>query len=654
MKLCLLIKYPPIQGGVSAQGYWMARALAELGHDVHVVSNADEVEPEYRIQLDPEDRARLEPEGGPGHVQLHPPEAMSRKLAHIPQANPFVSKLAGRAVDVIRRHGCELVFAYYFEPNGVAGHLAATWAGVPLVLRHAGSDLGRLMLQPDLAPTYTEIVRRADGIISGNRFPLLAMGAPAEAIYSVPPYYLPAEHFGPHVPPLDVDATVASLKRLSPAVISPGPYDPAVPTVGIYGKVGELKGSFDLVAALSSLKRRGRAFNLLALTQGRELEPFRRAVVDAGLADCTWILPFIPHWRVGQFIRACTAVCFLERDFTISFHAPSVPREVLACGTCLVLSGEILEKQPWKDQLVDGESFLLVPDPKDMHRLASALDRVVTDAEGARAIGRRGGAVSVRRASAEELGRAYEQVFLDVLRRRAAAPVAPPPPVELVEQVADLRTMLPMLPKVLGDEPFAALAAEVLAGRPATRPARAEADALLSAAARALAGSPLGEDAIAFSRHLLWMGWPVDGEPVARPFGEHADALVLRGERSDILVLRPLRSACAKVVRFEHLPESHVSPRATRQSGPSVVLFNKQANFLGHYFLVNDRVGALLDRCDGSATVAELCAAEAAARGPREATAEAQKAVLGALRRLYRSRVLLFLDAPALPPAAEA
>ena len=51
MRICAIVKYPPIQGGVSAQSYWLCRGLAEAGHDVHVVTNADEVEGDYRLVL---------------------------------------------------------------------------------------------------------------------------------------------------------------------------------------------------------------------------------------------------------------------------------------------------------------------------------------------------------------------------------------------------------------------------------------------------------------------------------------------------------------------------------------------------------------------------------------------------------------------------
>jgi hypothetical protein len=44
VRICIVGKYPPIQGGVSAQTYWAARGLAAGGHDVSVVTKAAEVE----------------------------------------------------------------------------------------------------------------------------------------------------------------------------------------------------------------------------------------------------------------------------------------------------------------------------------------------------------------------------------------------------------------------------------------------------------------------------------------------------------------------------------------------------------------------------------------------------------------------------------
>lgn len=642
MKLCLLIKYPPIQGGVSAQGFWAARALAQRGHDVHVVTHAGEVEATYRLHLDDEDRAMLESTFDRGRVVLHAPEPPSRKIAHIPQSNPIVSKLAGRATDVIRHHGCELIFSYYFEPFSVAGHLASSFTGVPHVTRHAGSDLGRLMLHPDLAPTYAEVLRRVDGIVSGNPHPFVAQGLPASAVYQVPPYYLPTDFFHRRAAPLELDATIDRLRRLGATVASPGPFDASRPTLGIYGKLGEQKGSFDLIEALARLAARGLDFNFVALTQGTRLPEFLERVRGAGLEGRTWVLPFIAHWKVARFIRACTAVCFLERDFQISFHTPSVPREVLACGTCLVLSGEVLQKQIWRDQMVDGENFVSVPDPKDIDQLAAALEQIVRDPDRARRIGERGGAVTFLKASADELAAAYESVFTDVLRRRREGRSAD---VRAAEQrVLDLVALLPQLVQQLGEPRFRQLAAAFASDAPTRTSGNADAEQFLDRV-EVEALEPAERDAVAFSRHLLWMGREVEGERVARPFGEAPDAAPLGGGSSSITERVPVRSALARLARFEHLSARVVSRgKAGAAVGPTTVLFNKQANFLGHYFVVGDGAARLLELCDGKSTVREIVA-RLAQQAPRRRAADALEAeVIAMLRLLYQNRAISFVD----------
>ena len=319
LKACFLVKYPPIEGGVSMHSYWLARGLAERGNQVHVVTNAAEVEPEYRMYMDQEDGEWYEPrfESMGGLVSVRNVEPLGRDMTHIPQSNPFVTKLASVATDVIRRHDCDVIFAYYFEPYGMAAALASQWTGKPFILRHAGSDLGRLMRQRDLNTAYREILHRASRIWTAmTPEPFLAIGIEKERLWSHAAFRVPGI-FSPEAPPLDVNAFLARLAvsettGAGERTRNPRPFDASRPTIGIYGKVGEVKGSFDLIEALATLKEQGLHFNFLALTQGRALPGFEQAVRERGLEDRTWILPFIPHWRVPSFIRACTAVCFLR------------------------------------------------------------------------------------------------------------------------------------------------------------------------------------------------------------------------------------------------------------------------------------------------------------------------------------------------------
>jgi hypothetical protein len=315
-------------------------------------------------------------------------------MSHIPQSNPFVSKLAGLATQVIREFDCDIVVGSYFEPYGVAASMAANWTSKPVVLQHAGSDLDRLMLVPELATVYREMLVAADAVITQpslfGRF--TGMGVRPGALRPGPPYAMPP-HFSPDALPM----TVAEISRLAATTQVPQPdrpFDPGLPTIGMYGKPGVFKGSYDLIGALGILRGLGLDFNLLLLSGASPDDQLATAIEAAGLTGRTWRLPFIPHWRMGSFIRACTAVCFLERDFPVPIHGPVVPHEVLTTGTCLVLSGEIHGKQPNPDDFVDGDNLILVPDPKDRETLAKKLRTVIEQPETAA-----GGAASRQRRS---------------------------------------------------------------------------------------------------------------------------------------------------------------------------------------------------------------------------------------------------------------
>lgn len=422
LRICFVGKYPPIEGGVSVQSYWTLRGLAERGHEVYVVTNADEVEDHYRLRLEGDDADWLEPRfpSVGGSVRVRNCERFSRRrMNHIPLANPFVTKLASLVTQTVRQHGCQAIYSYYFEPYGVAGHLAAQWTGVPHVVKHAGSDLERLMKVPDLSTAYREIVRAAALVLTRKglveRF--LRMGVGAHKVraglgFSPAPWL-----FNPQAAPLDVNGLLRRLAAQGPAIHdacpNTDPLDLSKPTIGIYGKVGEFKGSFDLVNALGLLKREGLDFNLLAMTHGTQGERFRKALHENSLEDRTRVLPFVPNWRVPSFIRACAAICFLERDSPIAIHGPMIPREVIACGTCLILSGEVASKQPYRDSIRDRENMLVV-NPAAREDLAARLRFVIQEPEEARAIGARGRAVSEAFEDYPAFIRNYENLFLEL------------------------------------------------------------------------------------------------------------------------------------------------------------------------------------------------------------------------------------------------
>ena len=395
MRICLIGKFPPIQGGVSMRTYWAAHALAAGGHEVHVVTNAREVQPPFRMHMRAEDWRRCEASYGKGSVTVHWTDPVDRSQTYIPMASPFVSKLAAIAAQVHAERPFDVIFSFYLEPYGVAGYLVAQMTGVPHVVRMAGSDAGRLWHHPQLEALYDHVLRSATCVITGNVVAARAVqrGVDAGRIAFAGGIVVPEDVFTPVGPFLDLAALrteVASDPDLHDLLW--GEFTGDLPYFGVYGKLGETKGSFALLAAMQRLKDAGLNVGLVAVAHGpSEVEGrFRRRAEDCGLADRILQLPFLPHWRVPEFIRGCLAVCCLEQDFPVRFHSPIILREVLLCGTCLVAATEVIRKLPGYSKLPHGFGCVAIDDVNDVDMLTNWLAAIVKDPAPASAVGARG------------------------------------------------------------------------------------------------------------------------------------------------------------------------------------------------------------------------------------------------------------------------
>src|SRR3989442_1475979 len=137
--------------------YWSAHGLAARGHEVHVITNAKEVRPPFRMHMRAEDWKRCEATYGSGSVTVHWTDPVDRSQSYIPMASPFVSKLAATAARVHAQCPFEVIFSFYMEPFGVAGHLAAQMTRAPPVVPIAGREVrGPSRPSPGLRPVVPQ------------------------------------------------------------------------------------------------------------------------------------------------------------------------------------------------------------------------------------------------------------------------------------------------------------------------------------------------------------------------------------------------------------------------------------------------------------------------------------------------------------------
>jgi len=401
MRICIIGKFPPIQGGVSMRTYWSAHDLAARGHEVHVVTNAKEVRPPFRMHMRRQDWKRCEAAGDVlppalgGSVKLHWTDPVDKSQFHIPLASPFVSKLAATAARVHAERPFDVIYSHYLEPYGVAGHLAAEMAGVPHVVRMAGSDSGKLWRHPQFEALYDHVLRSAARVVATGPTAgrMIKHGVRPERIVAGGIFEVPEKLFRPDGPVLDFAALRSEIET-DPDMRESlwGGFSGDLPFFGIYGKLSESKGSFALLAAMQRLKQRGVKAGLVAMAHGwPALESkFRAQAEELGIVDRIVQIPFLPHWRVPEFLRSCLAVCCLEQDFPIAAHTPIIAREVLTCGACLVGSTEVIHKIPNHARMPDGYGCVAIDDVKNVEALSRRLAAIASDPEPIATVAARG------------------------------------------------------------------------------------------------------------------------------------------------------------------------------------------------------------------------------------------------------------------------
>lgn len=409
-------KYPPIEGGTASQTYLTTRLIAEAGHGVDVVTNAEQAEPSVRALMTDSDRVRLsEPPASPtgGWVKVHHTTALEDS-SYVPWAKPFASQLFGLGSQLTETNDYDAVLGWYWEPYALVAAQVATAAGIPLIVRHAGSDVGRLARQPELRSAYRWLTKQADRILTGPGSAKLLerLGADPTILRMVERGRIP-EYFASSNAMTDFEELAAlGADRYRSMGLSPSTRRVLVdnlarsgdllgaPTIGIYGKVAESKGSYDLLSALDQVGETRKITLLGAIggPDGLHRSYLNQVARTDRIGQRAVLFPFIAPWRVPGFLDACSMVCVLERRFDVPLHRSRVPQEVMSRGRPLVLSGEIADKVPFRARLVPGQNYIRVDDPTDRHALADTLRSWLSDPAALHEVGSRG------RSLIEELG----------------------------------------------------------------------------------------------------------------------------------------------------------------------------------------------------------------------------------------------------------
>jgi glycosyltransferase involved in cell wall biosynthesis len=623
VRICIIGKFPPIQGGVSMRTYWSAHGLAALGHEVHVVTNAKEAVAPFRMLMGAQDWERCAATHNSGSVTVHWTDPADRSQSYIPMASPFVSKLATTAARVHSERPFEVIYSHYLEPYGVAGLLAAQMTGLPHVVRMAGSDAGRLWHHPQLELLYDHVLRSAEAVVAMGAVAERAVqrGVSPDRIVRGGDFVVPEDLFTPEGPTLDIAALRAEATadpQFSDLIW--GNLAADRPYFGLYGKLGERKGSFALLAAMHRLMSAGVDVGLVVLAHGTSSvqTDFRARVDRLGLADRVLQIPFLPHWRVPEFLRSCLAVCCLEQGFPIAFHTPLIPREVLLSGTCLVGATEVIRKLPSHERLPHGYGCVAIEDVNDVDALSGALAAIVRNPRAAMTIGARGRQFALELQRDIPFPQTLERTLKAAAARQKIPHAARSPTVGAAPRVAEDRFALTQLVAAAIGHPFGNQDANN-ASVPAGAIDPASADQVLDAVEQAIADGrtalrPLAaavqiEIAVAAAED---QGGQTDPSAVGDPLFRLRSRQWAMPE-DGLAGLVPVRDPQLRILAFDYDVADFLGARtaadfpAVARPGPShIVVFGSSGGERRQPLMVDGLTAHVLTLSDGRLSAAEI------------------------------------------------
>lgn len=371
MRSCFICKYPPIQGGISSQTYWLSKALGNKDHEVFITTNANEVEKEYRERISKTDGNFISPKSVSVFNTDQSPEA---NPMHIPASKTYVERLSNLAIQVIQDNEIEIIDSWYFVPYGAAGLVTKFIVKKPFIVRHAGSDLGRFLPSPAFNTLLNEILKNADKIVTykDTKHKFLSMGISEDKLLVFPKIFVDPEAFNPKVEPFDLGKVV---KRFS--------FD--LPVITYIGKIPYYFETKGLVELLHAVKNINEDFLLFFVANGTGMFRFKKMVREMGLENKSFFMGFLPPWTIPSIIGASTCVIAAQYDFPFQSFISSIPLETMAVGKCPVISHEMHACEPYSE-LVDGESVLVV-NPKNVLQFRKTLKEIIRNRELSKGIG---------------------------------------------------------------------------------------------------------------------------------------------------------------------------------------------------------------------------------------------------------------------------
>ncbi len=154
MKILLIGKYPPMQGGISSKTYWLFRELEKRGFDFRIVTVETE---DYSIKGYDFDRSKTTV------------MKINKTPWHIPGSELLVDRIFHKAIKTAEAFKPGLIETNYLWPFCMPAAMAANILGKPLMIRHAGSDIQKFHHDTEFKDIMKAYFDKATAVITNRK-----------------------------------------------------------------------------------------------------------------------------------------------------------------------------------------------------------------------------------------------------------------------------------------------------------------------------------------------------------------------------------------------------------------------------------------------------------------------------------------------------
>jgi len=341
--VALLSKYPPLEGGIAAKTYWLAKGLASRGYKVHIITHATGAGRAYEIQ-DDNRHPTIE-----GNLWVHRPQY--EMPWHIPEDQEQTLALLDLTIKVIREHGVQILDTGYLLPYGIIGHLAKLSTGVHHVMRHGGSDLEKFLKGGILGTVLKEAISKSDVVITDKWY--------RHTLESINPHIVCQPSYVP-----DGSAFKPNINR-----------EPRYRLAAI-GKINyywQHKGLHLVAEIMQKLKEK---FECWIVGQGNGISDFQRSLGSQTVSSIDW-RPFVPPWKMPDLLHQLDGVFIFESGLPHSTTS-NLALEALCSGLGIITDrSDFIER--YKDLMSINRDRVLVVSPSEPSSAAEAIVRWIQD-----------------------------------------------------------------------------------------------------------------------------------------------------------------------------------------------------------------------------------------------------------------------------------